>query len=252
MNDLRIVQSSDRAFEVHFGGTPLLTNMGGRHPVKHTSSEFLEHMVMELSGRGQLLVFEGEVQRPIGFDSYSLFSLQKDWIEPGTDNLTTDMLLALLDDPLLEYSANPETWGLRSVARPVEIWLSDLGVRLVDLDYVDCRRLKGIPENHWRTTSKMGDDDHEAFVALRERLQHTYDAFSVQQKSVATYLTNISSQFLLFSMCLAAGRCEARQYGEALAIRLMGGAKRSSRYKNLVNDVSRNAQRALDFIELSS
>ena len=216
-------------------------------------------MVFELSQRGNLVVEDQMVRGPVGFDSYSLFSLQKDWVEPGRDNLTTDMLLELIHEPLLNWSANPETWGQRQVAQPAQEWLAGLGVRLVDLDYVDHDRLSGIPDEHWRLSANMGDDDHEAFLALRETLQNVYDGFSIQQKSVSTYLTNIYGHFLICSMCLAAGQLSPEQYGVAVAVGQMVGLhepelfdEQPDLFDELAGKVLVNAQRAIDYIELSS
>jgi hypothetical protein len=238
-------------YEVTAGDVVLRTNMGGHHPVVHRNPLFLENLVDELASRGKLTIVNGEVVGPQGFDSYSLYSLQKDWVEPAQDNLTTDFILEMIHEPLLESSANPETWHVFPFKESVNAWLSGLGVRLVDLDFVDHERIEGVPDDHFRLNGNMGDDDQDAFVALTDALRRLYSSFSAEQKSVATYLTNISGHFMIYSLRLAAGECSSEEYGMAFAAATSFGLE-DDEVDVQAEHVGVLAERALRFLELST
>jgi hypothetical protein len=208
-------------------------------------------MVSELHERGRLIIANGQVEGPVGFDSYSLYSLQRDYVEPGRDNLSTDFLLEMIHEPLLERSASPDTWHVLPFLESISVWVSELGARLVDLDFVDHSRLDGVPDEHFRLNPNMGDDDHDAFLTLMDALARVYTGFSNEQKSVATYLTNISDHFLIYSLRLAAGHCSPDEYGRAFA------AVQQRRSDELVSDdvahmASKYAGRAIRFLELAT
>lgn len=251
-SDLSVVEVSGGAFELRHSNQPLQTSMGGDNPIRHERREFLNHMKLELLERGALKIVDQKVTEPKAFDSYALFSLQKDWVETGRDNLTTDLLQALIHDPLLERSANPATWELQSCASAVESWLAELGVRLVDLDYVNHDKISDIPEAHWRVNANMGEDDQQAFLDLWRTLQVTYNGFSAEQKSVATYLTNIWNNFVTFAMCLASGSCTPNQFATAIAVyaeTTLNGD--NDAIEEIYLHANADANRAVRFLELA-
>jgi hypothetical protein len=249
--NLGISEHGNDQYVVTVGDLVLHTNMGGHHPVMHRSRRFLENLVEGLSARGTLTFADGEVTGPQGFDSYSLFSLQKDWVEPGRDNLTTDFIVEMIHEPLLETSAIPETWQILPYKDSVNAWLSEMGVRLVDLDYVNHELIDGVPDGHCRMNGNMGDDDQDAFAALVTELTNLYSSFSVEQKSVATYLTNISHHFMIYSLRLAAGKCSPEEYGMAFAAATLFDPSEDE-FEAQAQHVSLMAQRAVRFLELSS
>lgn len=241
----------DGMFGLYVGETHIHTNMGGHNPVCHRSAQFMEHMAAELEDRGELKFVDGELVEPQGFGSYNLFSLQKDWVEPGRDNLTTDFILEMIHEPILEYSANPGTWHVLQFRESANAWVSGLGARIVDLDYVDHSLLDGIPDTHFRTNGNMGNDDHEAFLTLMNALVRVYSGFTNEQKSVATYLTNISEGFLIYSLRLAAGQCSPEEYGMAFAA-VRHFDPDLEEYEEEARHVAKLVQRAVRFLELSA
>lgn len=248
---LTVSPVSDGMFGLYVGDAYVHTNMGGHNPVCHRSAQFMEHMAAELEDRGELKFVDGELVEPQGFDSYNLFSLQKDWVEPGRDNLTTDFILEMIHEPILEYSANPGTWHVSQFRDSANAWLSELGARIVDLDYVDHSLLDGIPDSHFRTTANMGNDDHEAFLTLMDALVGVYSGFTNEQKSVATYLTNISEGFLIYSLRLAAGQCSPEEYAMAFAA-VRHFDPDLEELEEEVRHVAKLVQRAVRFLELSA
>lgn len=248
---LTVASERDGMFGVYAGNALLHTNMGGHNPVIHRSSRFMEHMATELQERGKLRFANSELVEPQGFDSYSLFSLQKDWVEPGRDNLTTDFILEMIHEPILERSASPETWHVLPIRASADAWVSGLGARLVDLDFVDHSILEGVPDDHFRINGNMGDDDNEAFATLMDALVELYAGFTDEQKSVATYLTNISGHFLIYSLRLAAGQCSPEEYGMAFAaVRQFDPDEEELEAE--ARHVSMLANRAVQFLELST
>jgi hypothetical protein len=248
---LTVVSESNGLFGVYVGAGRLYTNMGGHHPVLHRNSHFMQYMVTELQDRGELRFANGELIGPKGFDSYNLFSLQKDWVEPGRDNLTTDFILEMIHEPLFEQSANPETWHVLPFRESANAWLSGLGARLVDLDFVDHSLLDGVPDGHFRVNSNMGDDDNEDFLILMDALVRLYGGFSNEQKSVATYLTNIFDHFLIYSLRLAAGQCSTEEFGMAsAAVRPFDPDEADMETE--ARRVTELASRAVRFLELST
>jgi hypothetical protein len=248
---LTVVSESNGMFGVYVETGRLHTGMGGHHPVLHRNSHFMQHMVTELQNRGELRFANGELIEPKGFDSYNLFSLQKDWVEPGRDNLTTDFILEMIHEPLFEQSANPETWHILPFRESANAWLSNLGARLVDLDFVDHSILDGVPDEHFRVNSNMGDDDNESFLILMDALVRLYGGFSNEQKSVATYLTNIFDHFLIYSLRLAAGQCSPEEFGMAsAAVRQFDSDEVDMETE--ARRVTELASRAVRFLELST
>ena len=103
--DLEIL-SQPRGFALLADGKPMTTSGGTL--VEHEAvallnqmqSEFLQHPVLEVDG--------GRIVEPRFLGSYSLFGIQKDWVEAGRDNLTEDFEVALLQDPCLSPLPGPE------------------------------------------------------------------------------------------------------------------------------------------------
>jgi hypothetical protein len=248
---LSVESASSGTFAIFADETHLHTNMGGRHPVFHHSSLFLEHMVAELHERGKLTIANGQVEGPQGFDSYSLYSLQKDWVEPGRDNLSTNFLLEMIHEPLLEFCASPSTWHILPFRESASVWVHELGARLVDLDLVDHSNLEGIPDEHFRLNDNLGNDDHEAFLTLTAALARLYTSMSSEQKSVATYLTNISNGFLIYSLRLAAGQCSPDDYGRAFAA-VQHRHRDETMSEATAYKASNFANRAIRFLELAT
>ena len=97
----------------------------------------------------------------------------------------------------------------------------------------------------------MGDEDQDAFVALTTALKSLYSSFSDEQKSVATYLTNISNHFMIYSLRLAAGKCSPEEYGMAFAAATLLDPSEEE-FEAQAKHVAMLAGRAVKFLGLSS
>jgi hypothetical protein len=97
----------------------------------------------------------------------------------------------------------------------------------------------------------MGDDDNEDFLILMDALVRLYGGFSDEQKSVATYLTNILDHFLIYSLRLAAGQCSTEEFGMAsAAVRPFDPDEADMETE--ARRVTELASRAVRFLELST
>ena len=209
-------------------------------------------MVEELNQRGRLVIIRDEVHGPQGFDSYSLLSLQYEWIDSRRDNLSTDLVVELARDPFLVRTAGPETMHRLPFLSNLDEWLHGLDIRLVDLDYVDLGRIDGLPAEGLYANAHNGDEDHSAFIDLRDTLTRLYTNLSSQQRSVATYLTNISN-FFLYSLRWAAGGCTPAEFGAAFAASRSTVSTAAGRVaKAETAQAETYATRALRYVELAS
>ena len=259
LNDLAVVATPLSRFCLLVGGEPLYSSMGERHLVSHSSRRFLHHMAHELNARGRLSIVDGVLESPKGFDSYSLFSLQRNWIEPRTDNFSESLLRELIHDPLLNRSAtNPyaafdANTGRVDHSGPIDVWLATLGVRLVDLAYVDLERVDGVPPEHVQVNGPVGDDEHDAFLGLLGALERVFEEMTLQQRAASVYLSNCHQTNAILSMCLAMGGCTPEEFGEIFAsgIEPSTGISRTSLAAE-AREATTWATRAVRYIELAS
>ena len=259
LNDMAVVATPLSRFCLLVGGEPLYSSMGEKHLVSHSSRRFLIHMAHELNDRGRLSIVDGVIESPKGFDSYSLFSLQRNWIEPRTDNFSESLLRELIHDPLLNRSAtNPYAafdvnTGRIDHSGPIDVWLSTLGVRLVDLAYVDLERVDGVPPEHFQINGPVGDDDHDAFLALLDALMKVFEEMTLQQRTASVYLSNCHQTNVVLSMCLAMGGCTPDDFGEIVVSGTDSSAEVSpTSLAAEAREAAAWATRAVRFIELAS
>ena len=247
----KIVDVPQNLFGVEFDGKPLVTSLGGRHLVHHSSLRFLEHLVHELCERGILVVKDGEIESPKAFDSYSLLGLQREWIASETDNFSQGLVGELVCDRTLERPSLPIYLQQHGAYTVAEHWLSVLGARLVDLDLVDLNNVDGVPDSYFRLSNNMGSEDTEDFLELVRVLTAVYKQMSPQQKAAAVYLNNITHSSPIFSMCVIAGGCTTADFGLGIAVRSAGeiSTRALAKYAKQIEDL---ATKAVRFVELAS
>ena len=251
LKKFQIVHVPEAIYGVLYEGQPLLTNLGGRHAVQHSSFRFLEHLVTELCERGELVVDDGVVISPQGFDSYALLGLQREWIASQTDNFSTGLVGELVCDGTLEQPPIDIYAHQVGYYLPVKDWLAALGARLVDLDFVDFDKVEGVPDGYWRMNGGMGDQDTADFFELSRVLADVFQQLSPQQRAAAVFLNNITGKSTVFSLCLAAGGCSAQEYAAGVAARDAGGVSERA-IKKFAKELEVAAEKALRFIELAS
>lgn len=247
----QIVHVPGAMYGVEFENQTLFTNLGGRHPVQHSSYRFLEHLVNELSERGELVVEDGMVSAPQGFDSYALLGLQREWVANEADNFSEGLVSELIYDGILERPPIDIYAQQVGYYSPAKDWLGALGARLVDLDFVDFDKVEGMPDGYWRINGGMGDEDTDDFLKLLRVLSKVFSQLSPQQRSAAVFLNNITVHSPVFSLCLVTGGCDAGEFGMGVAARHAGGmSDRTLRSAAKEREIA--AVKALRFIELAS
>jgi len=251
LRNFKIVDVPQNLFGVEFDGKPLVTSLGGRHLVHHSSFRFLQHLVHELCERGKLVVKDGEIESPKGFDSYSLLGLQREWIASETDNFSKGFVGELICDTTLERPSLPiylQQYGAYTAA---EHWLSTLGARLVDLDLVDLNKVDGVPDSYLRVSNNMGSEDTQDFLELVRVLTDVFKQMNPQQKAAAVYLNNITHSSPIFSLCVIVGGCTTADYGLGIAVRSAGeiSTRALTKYAKQMEEI---AAKAVRFVELAS
>ena len=247
----QIVHAPEAIYGVLYDGQPLLTNLGGRHPVQHSSFQFLHHLINELCERGELVIDDGLVLSPQGFDSYALLGLQREWIASETDTFSLGLVGELVCDGTLEQPPIDIYANQVGYYSPLKDWLAAYGVRLVDLDFVDFDKVDGVPDGYWRLNGGMGDDDTADFLELIRVLTNIFEQLTPQQRAAAVYLNNITGSSTLFSLCLVAGGCSAEEYGSGVAARHSGGVSERA-LKKAAKEREIAAAKAMRFVELAS
>lgn len=251
LKKFQIVHVPEAIYGVLYEGQPLVTNLGGRHPVQHSSFRFLEHLVTELCERGELVVNDEVIASPQGFDSYALLGLQREWIESETDNFSTGLVGELICDRTLERPPIDVYAHQVGYYLPVKDWLAAFGARLVDLDFVEFDKVDGVPDGYRRMNVGMGNEDTADFLKLLHVLAHVFKQLGPQQRAAAVFLNNITGSSPVFSLCLAAGGCSAEEYGAGVAARDVGGASERA-FKKAAKQGEAAAAKALRFVELAS
>lgn len=91
--------------------------------VRHKHGWLLRQMRAQFLPRGPLKVSDRRIMEPKFLGFYSLFVIQKDWVEQGKDDLTADFASCLLRDPLLQLPPGPEALEVLARNEPVRNWL---------------------------------------------------------------------------------------------------------------------------------
>ena len=114
----------------------LVTSIGG-HAMRHESPDLIEHTISEFVRYPEITIKNGQIEEPAFFGAYRLFGLQKEFIEPRTDNVTEAFAFELFTDPTLRPPAGPERRDSEARYGPLDLWLNEQGLRRVDTDFVD-------------------------------------------------------------------------------------------------------------------
>jgi hypothetical protein len=197
------IESGAETYSLMIVDRQVVTAMG-EHPVRHASPDLLNHMVEEFSTHARVEVSDqGVILEPKFLNSYGFFGLQKEWIEPGRDNVTSDFTRELLRDQIWDRLPGPE--GVNQLARygPVQRWFDDLGIRLVDAGYVS---IPGVCEGMY------GDESTDLFLQSCEVLGGVFQGLDSEQKAVVVFLHNVHGGSLVHALALVSGRCTPAQY----------------------------------------
>lgn len=115
-----VVREERDGFSLTLNGEVLRTTSG---EVRHKHEWLLRQMRSQYIPRGPLEVNAGRIVEPRFLGFYSLYGIQKDWVEHGRDDISADFASCLLQDPLLHLPAGPEAIEVLARVEPVRSWL---------------------------------------------------------------------------------------------------------------------------------
>lgn len=87
-HELEVQPLGEGGFGLFHGGRLVTTAMGGDHPVVHPRRPLLNRMRTEFVRRRTFIMDGTQIAEPKFLSAYAFFSLQAEWIEPETDNLS--------------------------------------------------------------------------------------------------------------------------------------------------------------------
>jgi len=199
------VAKDDTGFAITWNGEVLLTE--AETPLCHPAAPLLEHMVNEFDGHGKVEIQARKILGPKFFGSYALFGIQRKWIEPGKDDLTSSLAECLLNDPVLVPLAGPEQVDQYARWEPLSIWLSDQLDRLRALAHK-------VKYGDWDETGDMREvtlaqaGESKEVIAIRQQ----YLSLSPEERAVVMMLFAIHHGPVLFPLALVQGKCSVAEY----------------------------------------
>lgn len=143
-----------------------------------------------------------QIHEPAAIGAYRFLGLQREWIDPASDNLSEDFTLALANDPF--WRRLPGSEAVDQVARwqPARRWLEELGIEHVDIDFVS---IDGVVEPMYD-----GESNGIATMQFRhaaETLEAVFRALDPEERAVVVYLHNALQGAVTHALALATGRC---------------------------------------------
>jgi len=208
-------------------------------------------MIEEFDHQGDIGVRQSVIEEPKFFSAYALYGIQKDWIEKGEEELSTQFAEEIVRDGMLFRCAGPEVtdqlyrWG------PVLEYLGDHDLSLPNLSgpFMDDPEMYG-SEEEYKEAKDMATPD-PAFVA---KVSELYQALTEQQRSVVMFLHAIHDGVVLFPMVVALGRCNPNEYASGViaahfAIGGVFGDVSSEDHKGMFSTLKENARTALDYFD---
>lgn len=184
--------------------------------MRHDAPDLLRHMVAEFTRFPEISVVANQIVEPAFLGAYRLFGLQKEYIEPRTDNVSEFFAYELYIDPFLHRIPGPEYLDQLARYGPVVEWLGANGVGLVDRDYVELQGSEcpdGEPiESDYGDDSATGD-----FYRLVEFLRVKFDGLSPEERACVVYLHNALRGALVHSLALVCGAITPNDFAVGVA-----------------------------------
>ena len=243
------VAEQEGTFVLRFRGEPVLTPKG--EGVKHHTPHLLRHMIDEFDHQGDIGVRQNIIEEPKFFSAYSLYGIQKDWIEKGEEELSTQFGEEMVRDGMLFRCAGPEVTDQLYRWEPVLEYLSENDLKLPDFaeSFMDDSEMYS-SEEEYREAKKKAVPDAE-FVA---KVSDLYQSLSAPQRSVVMFLHSIHNGVVLFPMVLAQGRCNPNEYasGVIAAQATIGGVfgdVSSEEHKEMFSSLKEDARTTLDYLD---
>lgn len=170
-------------------------------------------MVSEFDGQGRIKIKDRMIVEPKFFGAYALFSIQKEWIESGKDDLTREFGEHLVNDTVLNPVAGPEQVDQYARWKPIEDWLGESLTYLRQLVWsIQYGSPDLEPEHDGQEPVRERIRNHEEVVRLRD----LFLTLQPEQRAVVMYLHAIHRGPVLFPMTLVLGRCTPAEYAQGV------------------------------------
>ena len=243
------ISETDVGFSLIFKDKVLLTEYGS--PVEHQAKYLLEHIISEFDGYGHITISNEIITKPKFFGSYSLFSIQKEWVESNKDDVTLYFELVLLNDPILHPLAGPEQIEQRARWAPVDKWLENNIEELREYAFFYRYKDEDISDNY-DTDSEIAAKKLKIEKQITD-LKNIYLQLLPEQKTVIQLLMAIHNGPVLFPMALVLGKCNIAEYalgvmaGQAILSEVFGDVDDKS-HRGLFESFRADARVALEYI----
>ncbi len=205
--DLEILEENNE-FVLVYNDKPILTR--GGHQIRHNTPRLIEHMISEFESNGFITIKDQVIIEPKIFNAYALYSVQKEFVENGTDNLTENFEKELRSDPTLYRASSPD------------IWMEQTNRYGFLIDFLNSLKLN-LPSLVFPYDDEWLNSNGEEAMALGtlpsefvEAIYNEFRALEPHRKVVTVYLYNIHSQVLLSALMLAKKKCSANEYANAV------------------------------------
>jgi hypothetical protein len=204
--ELEIVEDQG-LYKLTYDDTTVKTSYGAE--VIHSSKSLLRHMIAEFDIEGSLCIIDEAIDSPRFFGAYALFSIQKEFIEQGKEELSVSLEPYLRCDPILRRCAGPEVADQMARWSPVLQLLRNHGQKLPSLPQT--MRSEDIKEELGLELSDCGFT--ESFVSF---VRDQYQSLSAEWRTVVMYLCSVHNGQILFPIVLAKGCCTPDEYASGV------------------------------------
>jgi hypothetical protein len=245
------VQACEGGYELLLGDASVRTSIGD-HPVRHEAAELLDHMIGEFMKYPTIGLIDDRIEEPRFLGSYALFGLQKEFIESGIDNLSENFAFEVLSDPILNRPPGPESIDQLARYGAVTEWLESESLRLVDADFVDLTTIV-LPDDYWRLSGSIGDEDTEEFHRLVARLHALFRGLEPEGRAGVVFLHNAHEGSLIHGLALMLGKCSVNEYaagvGAAHGVIVTFGDVRESDHGGAFDELKADATAAVEYVK---
>ena len=210
------VAREDSGYVLALGNDVLVTSIG-RHVMRHESPDLIQHTISEFERYPEITIKDGQIEEPAFLGAYRLFGLQREFIEPRTDNVTEAFAFELFTDPTLRPLAGPERRDIEARYGPLDLWLDEQGLRRVDTDFVDYDTIY-VPEGieYLQVSGGVGVEDTGEFHRLAEALQARFAALTPEERTCVVYLHNALRGALVQSLALVEGGLTPNDFAKGI------------------------------------
>lgn len=226
----------------------LTTDRG--HNISYGRIGLIDQMIAELNHCGTITIENRVVIEPRTVSSYAFYSMQKDWVESGKDDLTLDFANSIVRDGCLFRCAGPEGGAQLGKWAPILEYLAALKLTLPDLIgpfFDDPSVYDSVADYEEAKAASHPTSD------FTNRLKLAYQRLTNSQKAVVMTLHSHHEGVVLFPMVLVLGKCTPDEYasGVIAALASIHGVFHDvsiAKHRNMFSEIREHARSATVFL----